>query len=75
MMAKAIIHEKLKISIWTKCAATATKPENIIVNPHNGKFTHEKFYGKMPYYKKHLKTVLEILVVRSIVTIKAKVED
>ena len=69
------LHENLKTGIWPKCAATATKIENIAVNPHKEKFAHEKFYKKMPDYKKYFRTFGEMVVVRSIATVKAKLED
>ena len=46
MMAHTKIHENIKTSLCKKCAATATKLENIMVNPHEEKCFHERFYGK-----------------------------
>ena len=48
VMAHMRLHENPNISIWTKCALTATKPENIMVNPHEEKCAYKKFYGKTP---------------------------
>ena len=48
-MAHVGLHENLKTGIWTECSATATKLENIMVNPHKEKFAHEKLYIEMPY--------------------------
>ena len=45
MMAHAGLHENLKTGLWPECAATATKIENMMVNPHEEQFTHEKLYG------------------------------
>ena len=45
-------HENLKTGIWPECAATATKLEKNMVNPHEEKGAHEKFYGKMLDYTK-----------------------
>ena len=34
MMVHTGLHENLKNGLWIKCVATATKLENIMVNPH-----------------------------------------
>ena len=77
MMAQAGKYENLKTGLWPKCAATATKLENIMVNPHEEKCAHEKFYGKIPYYAKYSRTLGEMGVVRNIATIKenCKIEE
>ena len=49
MMEDAGLHETLNTIICIECVATATKIENIIVNPYEEKCVHEKFYGKIPY--------------------------
>ena len=41
MMAHARIHENLNTGLWSECAATATKLENIMINLH-GKKVHMK---------------------------------
>ena len=41
-----------------------------MVNPHEEKFAHEKFYGKNPDYAKYLRNFGEMGVVRSIATLK-----
>ena len=46
-----------------------------MVNPHEEKSAHEKFYGKIPDYTKYLRTFGEMGVVRSIATVKVKLED
>ena len=46
-----------------------------MVNPHKEKCAHEKFYKKIPDYAKYLNTLGEMGVVRSIATIKEKLED
>ena len=46
MMTDVRLHEKLKAGIWPKCTATVTKLENIMLNPHEDKCAHEKFYEK-----------------------------
>ena len=56
MMANVVLNETLKTGLWPKCAATATKQENIMVDPHEEKYAHEKFYGKIPDYSKYLRT-------------------
>ena len=53
MMTHVGIYENLNTGIWTKFAATATKLENVIVNPHKDKCAHEKFHGKIPDYAKY----------------------
>ena len=50
------LHENLKTVLWPKCVATVTKLENIMVNPHEEKCAHERFYGKIPDYAKYLRT-------------------
>ena len=57
MMAHIGLHENLKNGIWPKCAATKTKLENIMVNPHEEKIAHKKFYERMPDYEKYLSTL------------------
>ena len=52
-MAHTGLHENLKTGLWPKCAATTTKLENNMVNPHGEKYTHDKSYEKMPDYVKH----------------------
>ena len=52
-MAHTGLHENLKTGIWTECVTTATKLGNIMVNPHEEKCVHEKFYGKIPYYARY----------------------
>ena len=47
MIVHTVLHEKLNYFLWPKLLATATKLENIMVNPHKGKCAHEKFYGKI----------------------------
>ena len=43
MMAYVGLHENLKTGIWPKSAITATKLENIMVNPHKEKCAYEKY--------------------------------
>ena len=47
MMDHAGLYKNIKNGICSKCAAT-TKLENIMVNPHEEKCGHEKFYVRMP---------------------------
>ena len=56
MMMHVGLNKKLKTCLWTKCVATATKLEYIMVNPHEEKCAHENFYGKIMDYAKHLST-------------------
>ena len=46
IMMYAGIHEKLNTGLWPKYMATSIKLENIMVNPHEDKYAHEKFYRK-----------------------------
>ena len=57
MMAHVGLHENLKTGIWPKRAATTTKLENIMVDPHKEKCAHEKSYNKIPDYAKYLSTL------------------
>ena len=50
------LHENLKTGLFSECAVTVTKPENIMANPHKEKCAHWKFYGKIPDHAKYLKT-------------------
>ena len=65
------IHENLKTGLWPVCAATETKLENIMVNPHKEKYAYDKIYGQMTYYEKHLSNFGEVGVVLSIISVKA----
>ena len=49
MIDRAGIYENLNTYIWPECTATVEKPENIMVNLHEEKCAHEKFYGKIPW--------------------------
>ena len=53
------LHEILKTGPRNEFAATAAKLENIVVNPHEEKCAHEKFYRKIPDYVKQLRTLVE----------------
>ena len=46
-----------------------------MVNPHDKKCAHVKFYENFSYYAKQLRTFVEMGVVRSITTVKSKLED
>ena len=47
------LHENLRTGLWLKCAETATKLENIMVNPHEEECAYKKFCRKIPDYQKH----------------------
>ena len=64
------LHKNLKTDLCTKYSATATKLENIMVNPQEAKWAHEKFYERNLDYKKYLRTLGEMGVVRSMATVK-----
>ena len=68
-------HENFKAGLWSECTETATKIENVMINPHEQKYAHEKFHQKMADYAKYLRTFGEIRVVRIIATVKEKPED
>ena len=61
MMAHAILYDNIKTGLWSKCAATATKLQNIMVNSHEETFVHKKFYGKRPDHKKLLRSFGEMV--------------
>ena len=69
------LQEKIKTGLWTKCAATVTKLENIMVKPHKEKCAYEKFYIIISEYAKHLRIFGEMGVAYIIATLKAKLED
>ena len=73
-MAHTVLHGKLLTSLWPECAATATKFENIMVNAHEEKCAHEKFYGKITDYTKYSSTLVEMGVVHSIANTKEKLK-
>ena len=75
MMAHTGLYEKIKTGLWPECATTVTKLENIIVNQHEEKCAHKKFYEKIPDYEKHLRTLGEMGFVWSITTLKFKLDD
>ena len=54
--------------------STVTKLENIMVNSHKEKCPYKKFHGKIPDYAKYLRTFGEMVVVRSIATVKSRLE-
>ena len=56
MMAHTGIHDKLKTGLCPECATNSTKLENIMINPHEEKCAHDKFYNNITDYKKNLKT-------------------
>ena len=45
-----------------------------MVNLNEDKCAHGKFYGNMPDYAKHLRTFVEMGVVRIIVYVKSKID-
>ena len=69
------LNEKLKYGILPICAAIATKLENIMVKPHEQNCAHDDFYSKIPYNIKHFRSLGEMGVVCSIVSVKVKIED
>ena len=75
MMVHTVLHENIKTGLWFKWAASATKLENIMINPYKEKCTQEKFYDKIPDYENYLRSFGEMEVVCSITTILKKVED
>ena len=56
-MAHSGLHENIKTGIWPKYATNVTKLENSMVNLHEEKCAHKKFYVKMPDYAKYLNTL------------------
>ena len=48
------LHENLNTDLWPECAATMTKIEKNMVNPHEENVPTRCFYGKIPDYAKHL---------------------
>ena len=60
MMDRANIGGKLSKGLWNKCAATATKLNNMLVDAPDGKSLFKKFYGEIPKYAKYLRTFGEI---------------
>ena len=57
MMTHLVLHENLKTSLWPECVEIATNLEIIMVNPHEERCAYENFHGKIPDYKKYLKTL------------------
>ena len=75
MMAHAGLHENLNTGLCSKCTATTTKSENIMVKPHEEKCAHKNFYEKIREYAKYLRNFGEMGFVRSIATVKEKPEN
>ena len=55
MFANAGFEKVKRETLWAKCAATATKLDNILVKQGETKSPYEKFYGKENKIKKHLR--------------------
>ena len=72
MMVYAELHEKLKTGIWSRCEATETTLEIIMVNPHEEKCAHEMYYSKIKDYTKVLSNFKETGDVLSIINVKTK---
>ena len=53
MMAQILLNEKFKTGLCPEFAATVTKLENIMVNPHEENRAYKKFYGKIIDNKKY----------------------
>ena len=51
-MAHTVLNKNLKTVLWTKCAATTIKLENIVLNPHKDICVHERFHGNISDYAK-----------------------
>ena len=45
-----------------------------MIKTHEEKYAHEKFYGKISDYTKYLSNFVEMGVIRSIATVKEKLE-
>ena len=56
MMHEAGIHGDERKKYWVEAAATATKVGNLLVNDRKSKCAHEKVYGTMPKFARHLRT-------------------
>ena len=72
MMVYAELHEKLKTGIWSRCEATETTLEIIMVNPTEEKCAHEMYYSKIKDYTKVLSNFKETGDVLSIINVKTK---
>ena len=68
-MAHSGLNEKINTGLWTKWAANATKLESIMANMHKEKCAHKNFCGNIPDYAISSKTLEEMGVLQSIVSI------
>ena len=64
------IHKNINTGPWTKCVATATKLENIMVKSHEEKCAHKNFCDNIPDYGKYLNSLKKMGVVHSIISVK-----
>ena len=49
------LHENLNDGLWPECVATATKLENIMVNPKKTESDYDKLYRDMLNYADYLR--------------------
>ena len=77
MFTNACFEKVKRESLWAKCAATATKLNNILVKQGETKSAYEKFYGKENKIGKHLRIFGEIGIVTKSNTTKmqSKISD
>ena len=73
-MSNVRLHENLKNGIQPECEATTTKPEYIMVNPHEETISCNKFYSNMCDYEKRLNTFEGMVMAISIINITFKLK-
>ena len=71
------IDEDKKLKLWTECASTICKLDNMsIKNDHTNKSPYEMIFNKTPTYANKLRTFGEMAIVRDIKqNIKSKLQN
>ena len=75
MIVHTKLHENFNTGLWPKYAVTKIKLYNIMINPHKEKCAQEKLYKKLSEYAKYFINFVEMGVLRSTASVKAKHED
>ncbi len=69
------LQKDIRDKLWTKCAATATHVENLIVTPNKPTPAYQQFYGDECKIVKELKTFGEVRIVHDAQEIQSKFAD
>lgn len=77
MLNAAGLPKYMREGVWTECANTATKLDNILVNGTGGVTPYMQLYGKSPGYETNLRKFGEIGIVTktNMTKVRSKLED